>query len=69
MQNFISCLVYIFNLIAQDFITALKFETIIDKIILHLNDEHIQNMKNSTSSSDLIKKIFIEMIMQKNNVY
>ena len=56
MQNFISCLTHTINLISQYFIAALKFETIIDEIILHLNDEQIQDMKNSTDFSNLIKK-------------
>ena len=69
MQNFIFYLVYIINLIAQDFIVALKFETIIDKVIFHLNNEKIRNIRNSMRFSDLIKKIFIKMIMQKSNAF
>ena len=63
MQNFILYLAHMINLIVQDFITALKFKAIIDEIILHLNDEQIQNIKYITNFSNLIKKLFIKMIM------
>ena len=47
IQDFIFYLIYSFNLIVQDFIVALKFETIIDEIIFHLNDEQIQDKKTT----------------------
>ena len=56
MQNFIFYLIHIINLIIQDFITALKFEIIIDKVIFYLNDEQIQYIKNNTNLFNLIKK-------------
>ena len=47
----------------------MKFETIIDKIIFHLNNKKIQDMKNSTSLFNLITKIFFKIMMQKSNAF
>ncbi len=66
-QNFINCLIYIINLMFQDFIQALKLKIIADNIIAQLKNEQMQDIKTSRELSVVIKKILLRMIMQKSN--
>ncbi len=68
-QNFINCLTYIINLVTQDFIQTLKSKTIIDNIIVQLKNEQVQDIKTSKELSVVIKKILLQMIMQKSNAF
>ena len=51
----------------QDFIQALKLKIIADNIIAQLKNEQTQDIKTSRELSVVIKKILLQMIMQKSN--
>ncbi len=68
-QNFINCLIYIINLMTQDFIQALELKIITDNIITQLKNEQVQDIETSRELSVVIKKILLRMIMQKSNAF
>ncbi len=53
----------------QDFIQALKLKTITDNIIAQLKNEQVQDIETSRELSVVIKKILLQMIMQKSNAF
>ncbi len=68
-QNFINCLTHIINLMTQDFIQALESKTIADNVIAQLKNDQVQDIKTSRKLSVVIKKILLQMIMQKSNAF
>jgi len=56
-------------LIAQDFIATFESETIVDNIVFQLENKQVQNIARSTDLSVVIKKIFVCVIMQKDNIF
>ncbi len=62
-QNFINCLIYIINLMTQDFIQALELKIIADNVIAQLKNEQVQDIKTSKELFVMIKKILLWMIM------
>ncbi len=68
-QNFINCLTHIINLVTQDFIQALESKTIADNLIAQLKNEQVQDIETSRELSVVIKKILLQMIMQKSNAF
>ncbi len=53
----------------QDFIQALKLKTITDNIIAQLKNKQVQDIETSRELSVVIKKILLQMIMQKSNAF
>ena len=53
----------------QDFIQALESKTIADNVIAQLKNDQVQDIKTSRKLSVVIKKIFLQMIMQKSNAF
>ena len=68
-QNFINCLTHIINLMTQDFIQALESKTIADNVIAQLKNDQVQDIKTSRKLSVVIKKILLQLIMQKSNAF
>jgi len=62
-------LTHIINLMIQDFIQALELKTIVDNVITQLKNEQVQNIETSRELSVVIKKILLQMIMQKSNAF
>jgi len=61
--------VYIINLVIQDFIAAIESKTIDNDIVIQLENKQIENIAKNTDLSTVVKKIFIFVIIQKNNIY
>ncbi len=53
----------------QKFIKAIKSETLNDNLIVSLNDDQVENVIINNDLCIVIKKIFIKLIMQKNNAF
>ncbi len=68
-QNLISCMTHIINLMTQKFIRAIESETLNDNFAVSLNDDQVKNVITSNNLCTVIKKIFIKMIMQKDNAF
>ncbi len=60
---------YIINLIAQDFIATLESEAIVNNIVFQLENKQVQNIAKNTDLSVVIKKIFVCVIIQKDNIF
>jgi len=56
-------------LIAQNFIATLKSETIVDNIVFQLENKQVQNIAKSTDLSVVIKKIFVCIVIQRDNIF
>jgi len=57
------------NLVTQEFIRAIESETLNDNFAVSLNDDQVENVITSNDFCTVVKKIFIKMIMQKDNVF
>ncbi len=68
-QNLISCMTYIINLVTQEFIKAIESKTLNNNFAVSLNDDQVENVITSNDLCTVIKKIFIKMIMQKDNAF
>ncbi len=68
-QNSISCIIYIINLMTQEFIKAIESETLNDNFAVSLNDDQVENIITSNDLCTVVKKIFIKLIMQKDNAF
>ncbi len=68
-QNFINCLTHIINLMIQDFIQVIELKAITDNVIMQLKNEQMQDIKTSRDLSVVIKKILLQMIIQKSNAF
>jgi hypothetical protein len=55
--------------VTQDFIQALESKAIADNIIMQLKNEQVQDIETSKDLSVMIKKILLQMIMQKSNAF
>ncbi len=53
----------------QEFIRAIESETLNDNFAVSLNDDQVENVITSNDFCTVVKKIFIKMIMQKDNVF
>jgi len=53
----------------QEFIRTIKSETLNDNLTVSLNDDQVENVITSNDFSIIVKKIFIKLIMQKNNAF
>ncbi len=68
-QNSISCMTHIINLMTQEFIKAIELETLNDNLAVSLNDDQVENVITSNDLCIVVKKIFIKLIMQKDNAF
>jgi len=62
-------LTYIINFVTQDFISTIKSKTINNNIVVQLENKQLQNIVRNTSLSNVVKKIFKFVRIQKNNIY
>jgi len=53
----------------QEFIRTIKSETLNDNLTVSLNDDQVENVITSNDFSIIVKKIFIKLIMQKDNAF
>ena len=53
----------------QDFIQALDLKIITDNVIAQLENEQVQDIETSRELSVVIKKILLQIIMQKSNAF
>ncbi len=60
---------HIINLVTQEFIRAIESETLNNNLVVSLNDDQVKNVITSNDLCIVIKKIFIKMIMQKDNAF
>ena len=57
------------NLVTQEFIRAIESETLNNNFVVSLDDDQVKNVITSNDLCTVVKKIFIKMIMQKDNVF
>jgi len=60
---------HIINLMTQEFIRVIESKTLNDNFAVSLNDDQIENVITSNSLCIVVKKIFIKLIMQKDNAF
>ncbi len=60
---------HIINLMTQEFIRAIESETLNNNFAVSLNDDQVENVITSNNLCTVVKKIFIKMIMQKDNAF
>jgi len=53
----------------QEFIRAIESKTLNDNFVVLLNDDQVENVITSNDLCIVVKKIFIKMIMSKNNAF
>jgi hypothetical protein len=53
----------------QNFIQALELKAITNNVIMQLKNEQMQDIEVSRDLSVVIKKILLQMIMQKSNAF
>jgi len=60
---------HIINLMTQEFIKAIESETLNNNFVVSLNDDQVENVITSNDLCIVVKKIFIKLIMQKDNAF
>ncbi len=60
---------HIINLMTQEFIKAIESETLNNNLIVSLDDDQVENVITSNDFCIVVKKIFIKLIMQKDNAF
>ncbi len=60
---------HIINLVTQKFIRAIESETLNDNLAVSLDDDQVENVITSNDLCTVVKKIFIKLIMQKDNAF
>jgi len=68
-QNLISCMTHIINLMTQEFIKVIESKTLNNNLVVSLNDYQVENVITSNDFCTVIMKIFIKLIMQKDNAF
>ncbi len=53
----------------QEFIRVIESKTLNDNLVVSLNDDQVENVITSIDFCIVVKKIFIKMIMQKDNAF
>jgi len=53
----------------QEFIEAIESKTLNDNLVVSLNDDQVENVITSNDLCTVVKKIFIKLIMQKDNAF
>jgi len=62
-------MIHIINLMTQEFIEAIESKTLNDNLVVSLNDDQVENVITSNDLCTVVKKIFIKLIMQKDNAF
>jgi len=60
---------HIINLVIQEFIKAIELKTLNNNLTVSLNNNQVENVITSNDLCTVVKKIFIKMIMQKDNAF
>jgi len=60
---------HIINLMTQEFIKAIESKTLNDNFAVSLDDDQVENVITSNDLCTVVKKIFIRLIMQKDNAF
>jgi len=60
---------HIINLVTQEFIKAIESKTLNENFAVSLNNDQVENVITSNDFCTVVKKIFIKMIMQKDNTF
>jgi len=60
---------HIINLVTQEFIKAIESKTLNNNFAMLLNDDQVENVITNNDLCTVVKKIFIKLIMQKNNAF
>ena len=60
---------HIINLVTQEFIRAIESETLNNNLVVSLDDDQVKNVITSNDLCTVVKKIFIKLIMQKDNAF
>ena len=60
---------HIINLMTQEFIRAIESETLNNNFVVSLDDDQVKNVITSNDLCTVVKKIFIRLIMQKDNAF
>ncbi len=60
---------YVINLMTQEFIKAIESETLNDNLVVSLDNDQVENVITSNDLCIVVKKIFIKLIMQKDNAF
>ncbi len=60
---------HIINLVTQEFIRAIESETLNNNFAVSLDDDQVENVITSNDLCTVVKKIFIKLIMQKDNAF
>jgi len=63
------CLTYIINFVTQDFISTIKLKATNNNIVVQLENKQFQDIAKSIDLSNVVKKIFKFVIIQKDNIY
>ena len=53
----------------QEFIKVIESKTLNNNLVVSLNDDQVENVITSNDFCTVIMKIFIKLIMQKNNAF
>ncbi len=62
-------MIHIINLMTQEFIRAIESKTLNDNLAVSLNDDQVENVITSNDLCTVVKKVFIKLIMQKDNAF
>ncbi len=62
-------MIHIINLVTQEFIKAIESKTLNDNLAVSLDDDQVENVITSNDLCTVVKKIFIKLIMQKDNAF
>ena len=60
---------HIINLMTQKFIKTIESKTLNDNFAVSLDDDQVENVITSNNLCTVVKKIFIRLIMQKDNAF
>jgi len=60
---------HIINLMTQEFIRIIESKTLNDNSAVLLKDDQVENVIINNDLCIIVKKIFIKLIMQKNNAF
>ncbi len=53
----------------QEFIRAIESKTLNNNFVMSLDDDQVENVITSNDLCTVVKKIFIKLIMQKDNAF
>ncbi len=53
----------------QEFIRAIESKTLNDNLAVSLDNDQVENVITSNDLCTVVKKIFIKLIMQKDNAF